>query len=186
MHTWILAGLLWAGTAEAAPKQAKLDQEQAVGLTLMSNAGEVMFGTTMVGRTADPEVRAFAQRLIDEHGAANEKLIALIEQQGVQPKESPLREKKSADLQKELGMLWGRDPSANLDQRFMTAMIEEHRHDLAEIDTLILPALRSEELKGAVTDLRATVAEHLRVACTIGQRIGSETQGCPGMQPATE
>ena len=74
--------LLAAGTAVAAvPSQ---DQTFDVAAA-QGGMAEVQAAQMALKKTHDPQVRAFAQRMVSDHTKANHKLIALMKSQGLTP-----------------------------------------------------------------------------------------------------
>jgi len=178
--------LCGVGAAHAADKDT-LSEAQAMGAMLTSNAAEVNIGQIMAARTADPKVRAYATRLLDDHLSANRDLLAMIERSGTYAVESKLRDQMYADGQKEVANLWMMEPGAALDKKFLTQTIDDHVADLAAIDTRLLPSVSTAEVKTAFTAMRATVAGHLQEACQLGAPMGIQAKGCmqETMKPGT-
>jgi putative membrane protein len=96
MHRYVtrllLAGvLLGTGTAMAAePSQAQLklaSQDGAVPATFVKKAAldgmtEVELGRIALAKSQDASVRSFAERMIKDHGKANEELAAIAKKKG--------------------------------------------------------------------------------------------------------
>ncbi|MDP2314108.1 MAG: DUF4142 domain-containing protein [Pseudomonadota bacterium] len=185
MNVVLFATILgWTATAAAA-ERAKLDEGQALGAAITANANEVMAGSAMAARAQDPEVRAYAMRLMEDHASANQALLNYQEQAGIKATDSRLRAKLLTDGTKMTEMLWSKDPSAMVDQRFLSDSITDHRELLRNLDEVLIPAaVNSPELTGLLTRQRATYAEHLRQGCMIGRRLGADTEQCP-MEPGT-
>lgn len=182
---WIVLAALvgLVGTAQAA--DPKLDEAQALGAVLVMNGTEMAMGTTMAARAQDPEVRAYAMRLIEDHGDANMKLLNYQEQAGLKAKDSKVRNKTLSEGIKMTDALWSREMGAELDQRFLTDAITEHKETLESFDTMLIPAAQNERLKTLFTQQRDAVSAHLAQACTLGKRLGAGTEGCPQAEPGT-
>ncbi len=200
MKAWILFGAtLFVSTAFAAeptrtgdttrpqtttdkPMGARVTQDEALGIALTANAAEVEYGMAMIGRATDPDVRAFAQRLIKDHGDSNTRLLSLIKPDGtIKPVNSAMRSRAFADANDQVDAYWSGDAGVELDRKFMTEMIADHAADLRDLDNVLLPAATNVEFKQALTSLRSSVADHLRNACSIGKRLGSDTKDCASL-----
>jgi putative membrane protein len=175
--------LTGVGAAQAADKDA-LTEAQAMGVMLMSNAAEVQIGQAMAARTADPKVRAYAMRLLDDNLKANRELLGIVENTGILAADSKLRDQRYAAGMKEVGALWTTEPGTALDKKFLTEAVEDHVEYLEIIDTRLLPSATTEELKTSFTAMRATMAAHLQEACQLGAPMGVDAKGCP-TQPGT-
>ena len=108
---------------------------------------EVQLATNVSPRATPPDVRAFAQQMIDDHNRANQELTALAAQKGLDPPADIDPEHKALDT--ELAALSG----AALDKRYMEAMVKDHVAAAAEFETA------SQQLADA--DLKAWAAKTL-------------------------
>ena len=73
------------GQAELAKQDLEFAQEAAAG-----GLKEVMFGQLAQQQAKNEQVVQFGERMVQDHGEANEKLIAIAQQKGIQlPRELP-------------------------------------------------------------------------------------------------
>lgn len=180
----VLATFLGVSAPAYAAERA-LDEGQAVGAVLNANTGEIMVASTMAVRAQDPEVRAFATRLVEDHVAANKQLLDYQEQAGLQGKDSKMRGKEFATATRMTDMLWSKDAGAELDQRFLTDAIAHHREELRTFDEVLIPAAQSPKLQTLLMRQREAVMGHLQQGCTLGQRLGADTEPCMLAEPGT-
>lgn len=182
-HLFLAGFLGLVGPAHAADKA--LDEAEALGAALASNTGEAMVAATMAARAQDPEVRAYAMRLLDDHGNAATQLLNYQEKAGIQAKDSRNLRKDLAVSTKMTEMLWSKVPGVELDQRYLTDTIAHHREELRTLEEVLIPAAQSPQLQTMLTRQREAVMGHLDQACTLGQRLGAETEPCLVTQPGT-
>ena len=108
---------------------ANLDNDDFVHDVAVKNMAEVELSRLALDKAADPNVRAFAQMMIDEHGAAGDKLKSVM---SAQPSEWPSqlddKTRKTAD---ELKKKQGRD----FDRDYMEAMVEGHQDLAAKLES---------------------------------------------------
>lgn len=190
MRAIVLLGLSALGaalsTGARAAEEEQLDEAQAVGVALMANASEVPIATSVAARTTDPQVRAYAQELVQAHAQADQELLELLEKQDMSAKDSPLREEIADKAGKDLGAYWSKDVGVKLDQRFMTDTIASHRDLLETYDQTLIPAAKTPAVARALTKQRASVEQHLNEACTIGMKMDAQTAGCPEAERGTK
>jgi putative membrane protein len=108
---------------------ANLDNDDFVRDVAIKNMAEVELSRMALDKAADPNVRAFAQMMIDEHGSAGDKLKSVV---SARPSEWPSqlddKTRKNAD---ELKKKQGRD----FDRDYMKAMVEGHQDLAAKLES---------------------------------------------------
>ena len=110
---------------------------------------EVQLATNVSNRATSPDVRAFAQKMIEDHNRSNQELTTIAAQKGIDPP-SDLDPKHKA-LDEELARLTG----AALDKRYMEAMVKDH------VEAATVCERASQQLSDA--DLKAWAAKTLPV-----------------------
>ncbi|HYH07673.1 MAG TPA: DUF4142 domain-containing protein [Thermoanaerobaculia bacterium] len=124
------------------------DREFAEKAARMGMA-EVQLATNVSNRAASPDVRAFAQKMLEDHNRSNQELTALASQKGIDPPADLDPEHKALD--EELAKLTG----AALDKRYMEAMVKDHATASQEFEAA------SQQLADA--DLKAWAAKTVPV-----------------------
>jgi putative membrane protein len=140
----------------------RLSDAQVLGVMLEANTGEAGAGQVAVTRASLGEVKTFAQRMIDEHSAANEHLAMVISTMHVAPEDSPTRQMLHAQAGSAVDALWA-TPPARFDREYMTSQVAMHTMVLQLIDTVLMPSA-SAELRADVVAMRDTVTMHLEAA----------------------
>ena len=89
---------------------------------------EVELGKMAVTKAASPEVKKFAQMMVDDHTKANTELKELAQKKGVQiPAETDSSHKSTMeDLRNLVG--------AEFDKEYVENMYDDHKHDVAEFE----------------------------------------------------
>lgn len=145
-----------SGTASTAPLQAA-DQKF---LTDAAAGGmfEVEVGKLAAEKATDPGVKNFAQMLVDDHSAANDKLRQIATGHNVAlPASLPDDKKKELD---QLSKLSG----ANFDKQFIKMVGEkDHHHDIAAFEKASSSA-QSPDVKDFATNTLPTLKKHLAAA----------------------
>ena len=123
----------------------------------MGGLMEVELGRLAAQQGASDAVKQFGQRMVDDHGAANQELMSLASSKGITlPTE--LDEKHRAHVTKMSSMT-----GADFDREYVKMMVSDHRKDVSEFE--------KESRRGTDADLKAfagktlpTLQEHLRMA----------------------
>ena len=108
---------------------ANLSDDEFVRDIALKNLAEVELSRMALGRTANPDIRSFSQRMIDDHGAAGRNLKSVLPQQPAEwPEQLDDRHRKIAD---ELAKQQGTD----FDRDYLEAMIEDHQNLAAKLES---------------------------------------------------
>ncbi len=87
---------------------------------------EVKLGQLAVDKAGNPDVKAFGQKMIDDHTKANDQLKSIAEQQGmtlpgtINAKDQALYNKLS------------RESAEQFDKNYMSSMVKDHEEDVKE------------------------------------------------------
>jgi putative membrane protein len=118
---------------------------------------EVAMGAAGLQKAANADVKAFAQRMVTDHGNANSELTQLASTKGVTlPTDVGAEHKAAAD---HLGTLSG----AEFDKAYMMHMVDDHEKDVKEFETAAQSA-QDPELKAWAAKTLRTLKDHLKMA----------------------
>ena len=145
-----------SGTASTAPL-APSDQ-QFVTKAAEGGMFEVEIGKLAADKAADANVKSFAQMLVDDHSAANDKLRQIASGHNV-----ALPASISDDQKKELDQL-SKLSGAQFDKQFVKMVgIKDHHHDIAEFEKASKSA-QSPDVKDFAANALPTLKKHLAAA----------------------
>ena len=106
--------------------QQQLAQEDIEFATKAAEGGlkEVRFGALAQQQAASEEVKQFGQRMVEDHGQANEQLMQIAQDKGIElPQEMPEdAQQKYDELQQKSGK--------EFDQAYMDEMVSDHEEDV--------------------------------------------------------
>lgn len=156
--------------ANTLPAADKLDDDDVTFIEHAAVGGmmEVELGRLAAKRATNAEVRAFAQRMVEDHGKANEELTKLARDKGVTlPAELTL---DARDMQARLDATKPED----FDEAYMEMMVDDHEKDVKMFE---------EQAKDAEdTDLRAfadgclpTLRSHRDAAKVLDERLDDDS-----------
>lgn len=160
------------------PKVRACSDGQVAAILLTANQGEVELAQSVIDRLESPEAKALAERLIADHAQAKQKLEALVEEAGIEPRESANSKELEDGTKLEIAALATKS-GEELETSFVSHAVLDHVKDLGLIDHLLLPSVRHPKLARHVREERATIAVHALLASDVqADTVGS----CGGEQ----
>jgi putative membrane protein len=133
---------------------------------------EVQFGQLAAQKAQNPDVKAFGQKMVDDHTMLNDKMKPVAEQLGVTPA-SHLNKKDQAEYDKLSGL-----SGADFDKEYVADMVADHHKDLREFRHEAATAA-DPQLKETVTGGEKVIAEHNRMADHLAGQMGVAVPGRP-------
>jgi len=95
----------------------------------LKNMAAVELSRIAVDKTTNPDIKSFAQRMIDDHSAAEDKLKSMVSGEAIDwPAELDNKHKKTAD---ELAQKQGVD----FDRDYLKAMVDDHQDLTAKLES---------------------------------------------------
>lgn len=142
--------------------QQNLTDGQVIKVVSTANNGEIIQANVALPKLQSPQVRNYAQMMINEHSMNEQKGQALAKRLGVVPQVSMT----SNDLQKDSNTIVNQlnQSMAPADRAYMMSQVAVHRKVLASIDQQLLPSASNAELKAMLQQTRNAVAVHLQMA----------------------
>jgi putative membrane protein len=125
---------------------------------------EVDLGKLAAERAANPDVKSFGQRMIDDHSKANERLRQVASAKGLILPSGPDRKARS-DYDR-LAKLSG----ADFDRAYVKMMVKDHVDDVADFNRAAQNADDSDIRQFASSTL-PTIKDHLRMAKDLQDKV---------------
>ena len=95
----------------------------------LKNMAEIELSRMALDKATSPDIKAFAQRMIDDHGAAGDKLKSVVQDMPIDwPAQLDDKHRKTAD---ELAKKQG----ADFDRDYVKAMVEGHQDLAAKLES---------------------------------------------------
>jgi predicted outer membrane protein len=112
------------GTAANVKSDGDFVQDMA-----MMNLAEIELSRLALGKTARPDIKSFAQRIIDDHGTAVNKLKSVVSAHPIEwPAQLDEKHRKTAD---ELA----KESDADFDRAYVKAMVDGHQDLAAKLES---------------------------------------------------
>jgi putative membrane protein len=120
------------GTAGEADHTAVHDSEKDfINHQLADGSAEVELGKMASERAANPDVKRFAQMMVQDHTSAGNELKAVASKYGIQP--APALDDKHQDLMNRLSKLRG----AEFDREYISAMVDDHENAVDSLESRV-------------------------------------------------
>ena len=166
--------------AQQQPAQAgqqQLAQEDIEFATKAAEGGlmEVQFGELAQQQAASDEVKQFGQRMVEDHGKANDQLKQIAQDKGIDlPQElSDEAQQKYDELQQKSG--------DEFDQAYMDEMVSDHEKDVSEFQQYAETG-QDPDLTSFAEQTLPVLEEHLQLAQQTQERVTAAAG--QGEQPA--
>ena len=148
-------------------KSAKADSsQQFVKEAAIGGMAEVELGRLAADKASSDQVKKFGQRMVDDHGRANDELKTLAQNKNIDlPPSLDAKHKATMDRLSKLS-------GDAFDRAYMSEMVKDHRKDVNEF--------RNEAKSGKDPDVKAwaaktlpTLEEHLKLAQDANKAVGT-------------
>jgi putative membrane protein len=155
------AGEMAAGGNGASPV-AKLSDAQLLLVLDALNQREIEEAYAVLPRLSAPEVEAFAQQMVTDHGAARQLVVAAADTLNLAPTPSEPQAELQGESEAHVATLHATSASA-LDVTYVNLQVDAHAGALTRLDELAAAA-DAAELQTLISTLRATVLQHYQDA----------------------
>jgi putative membrane protein len=150
------------------PAGTAFTNAQVVGVVIAANQGEIDTSEPAVERATNEAVREFAQRMVTDHAAANQRLEAL----GIATAQHDLREQLETSARQTTQALQQYPRGAAYDRAYMDAQIRLHEYKLNSLDNFLIPSATNAALRQELQQMRTSVNAHLTQAREVRQALG--------------
>ena len=167
-----LVCLVAAGALVALPAFAQIKSDQkidnadaaAMKQLAQANLNEIEGGKAAASKAQSPDVKQFAQKMVDDHTQMLNDLKALARQKSVSlPESVSLKDKAQMKMME-------RASGADFDKKYMEEMVKDHQKDLKEVQDLTAKT-KDADFKAALQKASGKITEHLQLA----QRIANSS-----------
>ena len=155
---------------QTTPPTTTFNDSQIAAIANAAHDAEIAQAKLALHKAKDPQVKAFAQMMIEQHGEAKKQAQSLVTTLGITPEPTSAStgiENDSESGIKSLDTLSGHD----FDKAYIDLQVKGHKDVLDMLDQKLIPLAKSPELKKALTDFRPKVADHLARAQELQQKL---------------
>ncbi len=149
------------------PTSDRLSSDQKfVTKAVQGGMAEVELGRLAADKGTNPDVKQFGQRMVDDHGKANDELKSIASRKNITlPTDLDAKDKALRDRLSKLS-------GAAFDRAYMQAMLKDHRVDVSEFRTES-QAGRDPDVKAWASKTLPTLEEHLKLAQEDNRAVGT-------------
>jgi putative membrane protein len=150
----------------------KIDNADAAAMKQLAqaNLNEIESGKAAAAKAQSPDVKQFAQKMVNDHQQMLNELETLAKTKGVAlPQSASLKDKAQAKLTE-------RTSGAEFDRKYMAEMVKEHQKDAKETQDLAAKA-KDAAFRAAVQKAHAKIEEHLQLAQRVASQHGAAVGG---------
>ena len=154
---------LWSRATATTPMSQSsffTNDGRTIGRFLMANDVDVSFARVAVTTSTNEDVKAFARRMLTDHGQVITAMRTLATDEDITPSEDDAGRdlRDLSTLQRDsLRALSGRA----FDNAYVGMELDRHREILSMIDDVLLPRARNGELREALASARPIIAAHI-------------------------
>ena len=130
---------------------------------------EVQIGQMVADKAQEQQVKDFAQKMVTDHGQANDKLKEIAQKYNVQLPTEPNAKQKA--MKERLSKLSGEQ----LDKAYMNDMVKDHTKDVNEFKQEV-SKIQNQDLKDWAQNTLQVIEGHLQMAKSIAPQERKEAQ----------
>jgi putative membrane protein len=141
---------------------------------------EVALGRIAAEKARSPEVKQFGERMVQDHTKANQQLMQLAQQKGVQlPKETDGKHKRMMESMSKMS-------ADKFDREYMEEMVDDHKKDIGQFREAAKDA-KDPDVKNFAATTLPVLEEHHKMAQSIHAKVKDmeRSAGAPSSRPAT-
>jgi putative membrane protein len=154
-----ILALAFAANCAAADKPAVSDA-QIAQIVVTANSIDIDNGKIALKQSKTPSVDEFANLMIKDHTAVNDKAKALVTRLGVKPAPSDTSKSLQDAADKEQAKLRGMNGAA-FDHAYLENEVAYHKQVLGAIGDVLIPNAQNAELKQMLIDVKPAFQAHL-------------------------
>jgi putative membrane protein len=143
---------------------------QIAQIVLTADTVDVDYGKMAAKKTSSAEVKAFAETMIRDHTAVNDKAAALAKKINLTPEASDTSRSLKSDGDKMLAKLKGMH-GAEFDKAYIDNEVAYHTSVIGALNTVLLPNAKNAELKALLESGKPIFESHLEHAKTLQKSL---------------
>ena len=151
--------------AAAPPNDAQIAQ-----IVLTADTVDVDYGKLAVEKTKNAEVKAFAETMIRDHTAVNDKAAALAKKISLTPEASETSKSLASNGHKELATLKAMH-GAEFDRAYIDNEVSYHEAVIGVLDKTLIPNAKNADLKALLESGKPIFESHLEHARQLQKSI---------------
>jgi putative membrane protein len=152
-----------AASSGAQAQSAGPSDAQIAAIVVTANQVDIDAGKLAESKSANKEVKAFAQRMVTDHTGVNKAATELVTKLKVKPEQNATSNSLKAGGEDTIKKLKGLSGSA-FDKAYVDNEVTYHQSVLDAVDKTLIPSAKNEELKALLVKVRPAFVAHLEHA----------------------
>ena len=171
VSTLVIAGSLLIPAAAASAQS--VNDAQIASIVVTANQVDIDAGKLAGARSANAEVKKFAELMVTAHTGVNKSAVALVTKLKVTPEDNPTSRSLKAGGDANLATLKGLKGAA-FDKAYIDHEVAYHQAVLDAVDKTLIPGAKNAELKALLVNVRPAFVAHLEHAKHLQSSITSK------------
>ena len=171
MSAIVVAGVLSFPFASVSAQG--VNDAQIASIVVTANQVDIDAGKLAASRSANREVKAFAQLMITDHTGVNKSATALVAKLKVSPEDNPTSQSLKSDGAKNLADLKTLKGAA-FDKAYVDHEVAYHQQVIDALDKTLIPGATNSELKALLVKVRPAFVAHLEHAKRLQSSVANE------------
>jgi putative membrane protein len=142
---------------------ATVDDAQIAAIVVTANQVDIDAGRLAAAKSANVEVRKFAELMVSDHTSVNKAATDLVTRLGVVPADNATAQSLKAGGEKNRAALTKLEGEA-FDRAYVEHEVAYHRQVIDALDGVLIPGATSHELKALLVKVRPAFVAHLEHA----------------------
>lgn len=151
-------------TEQAAPAPKGPTDPQIASIAVTANQNDIEYAKIAVTKATSPEVKKFAQTMINDHQAVIDAAVALANKLGVTPEDNPTTKALLDRKAKDLEMLNSTKKGATFDKAYIDNEVDYHKFAIGAVKDVLIPNAQNAELKSLLESAVPNFETHLEHA----------------------
>ena len=174
MRIAILIATLGLSASVAAAPAGSINDAQIASIVVTANQVDVDAGKAAAAKTANPEVKEFAELMVTDHTGVNSAATELVTKLKVTPEDNETSQALKAGGTKNLSTLKGLSGAA-FDKAYVDHEVAYHQQVLDAVDQTLIPNAKNADLKALLVKVRPAFVAHLEHARHLQSSLGGKS-----------
>jgi putative membrane protein len=174
MRMSILIATLGLSASVAAVPAGSINDAQIASIVVTANQVDIDAGKAAAAKTANPEVKKFAELMVTDHSGVNAAATELVTKLKVTPEDNDTSQALKAGGTKNLSTLKSLSGAA-FDKAYVDHEVAYHQQVLDAVDQTLIPNAKNAELKALLVKVRPAFVAHLEHARHLQSSLGGKS-----------
>jgi len=166
----VLVGCVTATNPAKAQQDKAPNDLEIAHIAYTAGSIDIRYAHLALALSDNPEVRQFAELMVRDHTAVNNKALALVDKLKITPQDNPTSQQlsnRAGEIRNELSQLRGEA----FDKRYAANELEYHKFVNNAVENAFIPNAKNEELKSLLTAALQTFKVHEGHASMMNQKV---------------